>query len=176
MAATTQPSGFDSTVQSISALAAVDAGDRWIMTSALAGVGTCHVITALGLYPAAPGARLVLAAGGAATALVAAFPLSSGGSAAHGVAAGVAFGCLAIWPALANPRRRSAVPVLRRSLGLLVASVLLGLVGWFVFELTMGTRIGLAERVAAGAQSLWPLAVAWSARRLLTGGSSHSRR
>ena len=52
---------------------------------------------------------------------------------------------------------------------LLVAAgvVLLGLVGWFFVELVADTdRVGLSERVAAGAESLWPVAAAWGARRL----------
>jgi hypothetical protein len=44
--------------------------------------------------------------------------------------------------------------------------VLLCLVGWFGAELTHeGPRVGLAERVAAGAQALWPLAVVFVLRR-----------
>jgi hypothetical protein len=38
------------------------------------------------------------------------------------------------------------------------AGVLLGLVGWFAVELfTDGPHVGLSERVAAGAQAIWPL-------------------
>jgi len=37
---------------------------------------------------------------------------------------------------------------------------------WFFTELLMGgQRVGLAERVAAGAQAVWPLAVVLSVRR-----------
>jgi hypothetical membrane protein len=167
VAAARQLPGFDPVVQTISALAAVDAGDRWIMTSALAGVGVCHLVTALGLRPAARAGRLVLAAGGVATVLVAAFPLPAGGvsAPAHGIVAGAAFGALAIWPALAWRRRTNPPTALRCSVALPASAALLGLVGWFVFELRSGVRVGLAERVAAGAQALWPLAVALSARR-----------
>jgi hypothetical protein len=38
-------------------------------------------------------------------------------------------------------------------------------VGWFVAELAKdGPALGLAERVAAGAQAVWPLLVVLSAR------------
>jgi hypothetical protein len=49
-----------------------------------------------------------------------------------------------------------------------VATVfMIGLVLWFVAELH-GDHRGLAERTAAGAQSLWPLAVVLTTR--LSGG------
>ena len=44
--------------------------------------------------------------------------------------------------------------------------VLLGLLVWFGAELIGGGRqVGLAERVLAGAQALWPLAVVLACRR-----------
>jgi hypothetical membrane protein len=160
-----QPGGFDSTVRTISALAAVGAPDRWIMTSALAGVGVCHLVTALGLGPAAVAGRLALAVGGAATVGVAAFPLPGGDgpATAHAIAAGTAFVALAGWPLL-SWRRGTAVPALRRGVAVAAGMALLALVGWFAAELLSGGRVGLAERAAAGAQACWPLAVALSAR------------
>ena len=47
-----QPPGYSPMRDTISALAALGARDRWLMTSALAGLGTSHIITALGLRPA----------------------------------------------------------------------------------------------------------------------------
>jgi hypothetical protein len=77
----------------------------------------------------------------------------------------VAFVALAVWPALAW-RRRAAAPVLTARAGAGAAAVLLCLVGWFAVELTQeGQRVGLAERLAAGAQALWPLAVVVALRR-----------
>jgi hypothetical protein len=39
-------------------------------------------------------------------------------------------------------------------------------VGWFFVELAVdGDRVGRSERVAAGAQAVWPLTAAWGARR-----------
>ena len=43
-------------------------------------------------------------------------------------------------------------------------AVLLGLMTWFAVELR-GEQTGSAERAAAGAQALWPLAVVLSTRR-----------
>ncbi|MGQ0774703.1 MAG: DUF998 domain-containing protein [Pseudonocardiales bacterium] len=163
LAATRQPGEFDPVRQTISALAAEGATDRWIMTTGLAGVGICHVITALGLRPAAPAGRLLFAVGGAATFAVAVFPQSvTGESAAHVVAASVTFPALALWPALAG--RRGVRP--GRGVWLVATAGLLGLLGWFGLELfSDGPRIGLSERVLAGAQAVWPLAAVLLARR-----------
>lgn len=157
LAASRQPGGFDPVRQTISALAAQGATDRWIMTTGLAGVGACHVVTALGLRPAAPAGRVLLATGGAATLAVAAFPQpATGDSPAHIAAAAVAFPALSLWPALAWRRGRSP----SRAGWLGAASGLLALLGWFGLDfLTGGARIGLSERLLAAAQSLWPLAV-----------------
>ncbi|MCM0678401.1 DUF998 domain-containing protein, partial [Micromonospora phytophila] len=106
LGAARQPDGFDQVGGTISALAAVGAADRWIMTLGLVGLGLCHCVTAAGLRPAATGGRVLLALGGVATLAVAAFPLpaGAGGSTPHGLAAAVAFGALALWPALAPPK------------------------------------------------------------------------
>lgn len=164
-AAARQPDGFDPVSQTISALAARGAGDRWLMTAALGAVGISYAVTALGLRDAALPGRVVLGFGGLATVGVAAFPLSeSGESVAHTVAACIAFVSVAAWPSVAG-RRGPGVPAgLRRPVTRVAATVLLGLVGWFAVELN-GPRTGLAERVAAGAQALWPLAVVLTVRR-----------
>ncbi len=220
LAAGRQPGGFDSTVGTISALAAENATDRWLMTAALIGVGLCHVVTAFGLSPAALPGRIVLALGGVATALVAAFPLPAAGDApAHAITATLAFLTLAVWPAFAwrrrsaSPlfarrrgffwsafalrrgsassvfalhrgsassafalrrgsvwptfawRRGSAVPwVLRPPVSAAATLVLGGLLGWFALALATGDRVGLAERLAAGAQACWPLIVVCALR------------
>jgi len=167
LAADRQPPGYDPTVETISSLAALDATDRWLMTAALVGVGLCHLVTALGLRPAAPGGRLLLAGGGVATLLVAAFPLpgSSGGSTAHTVAASLAFGLLAVWPAVAFRRAGGTPWPLRPAVAAAATVVLVALVGWFVVALRDETAVGLAERVAAGAQALWPLVAVLGVRR-----------
>lgn len=166
VAARLQPEGYDPVVETISALAGYGASARWVMGLALIGVGLCHLLTALALRPAAPTGRAVLAAGGLGTLLVAATPLPQiGGSPTHTAAAALAFGALAAWPALAWRRTAAAWP-LRPAPALVAAAVLLGLVGWFTGELYGGgQRVGAAERVAAGAQALWPLAVVLAARR-----------
>lgn len=163
LAAARQPGGFDPVSQTISALAARGATDRWIMTTALAGVGLCHVITAAGLRPAAVAGRLLFATGGAATVLLAAFPQPLvGDSAAHIAIAAIIFPALSLWPALAWRRGAQPGPVV----WLVAASGLLGLLGWFAFEnFGGGPRIGVSERVLAAAQAIWPLVVVLLARR-----------
>ena len=62
-----QPRSFNPVADTISALAAEDATDRWVMTFALLGLGACYITTALALRPAAAPGRLILTIGGAAT-------------------------------------------------------------------------------------------------------------
>ena len=168
VAARLQPGSFNAVTGTISALAAEGATDRWLMTLALAGTGTCHVLTGLALRPASPAGRLILMTGGVATVLVAANPqpAGGGGSLPHTVWAAIGFIALAVWP-LAAWKRGPWVPAgLRPGVSAGAAGVLCGLLVWFGAELIGGGRqVGLAERVLAGAQAVWPLAVVLSCRR-----------
>jgi len=178
LAAGLQPGSFDAVAGTISSLAAVGAADRWVMTLALAGVGACYVITGLALRPAASAGRLILTSGGAATVLVAAFPETAGdgGSPPHTFCAAVGFVALAVWPLAARRRGPWVSAWLRPGVCAGAAGVLLGLLVWFGAELIGGGRqVGLAERVLAGAEAAWPLAVVlacrWSqSRARLRGG------
>ena len=167
LAAGLQPGSFDAVAGTISSLAAEGAADRWVMTLALAGTGACHVITGLALRPAASAGRLVLMSGGAAIVLVAAFPETAGdgGSLPHTFWSTVGFVALAVWP-LAARRRGPLVPAwLRPGVCAVAAGVLLGLLAWFGAELIGGGRqVGLAERVLAGAEAVWPLIVVLACR------------
>ena len=83
-----QPPRYNPIRDTISALAAHGATDRWVMTAGLFGLGACHVITAAGLGPVRRRGRAVLALGGGATLLVATFAQpAQGNSVAHTVAA-----------------------------------------------------------------------------------------
>jgi hypothetical membrane protein len=153
VAATRQPAAYDATQDTISALAAHGATDRWIMTAGLVVLGGCHVVTALCLDEARPLGRALLGAGGVTAVLVAVFAQPSAG---HFPVATASFVTLAVWPALAGvPDRRT---------GWVAAGALTALLAWFALELD-DTRVGLAERVVAGAQSLWPLAAVLLTRR-----------
>jgi hypothetical membrane protein len=151
LAAALQPPGYSSTRQTISALAAHGAQDRWVMTAGLAVVGLCHVTTAVGLRRARITGRLLLALGGLATVAVAALPQPAAG---HPVAAGVGFVALSFWPVAAHPKWTAATVV---SLGLLAV--------FFVELRSGGGQLGTFERLLAGGQSLWPAAVVWTAVR-----------
>jgi hypothetical membrane protein len=143
-----QSGGFDQVRDTISALAAQGADERWIMTTGLFVLGACHLATAAGLTEAAPAGRMLLALGGAATVVVAASPQPA---APHIPAAAVGFGALALWPAFsALPSRRS---------GVAATGVMLALLVWLGVELRGGNHLGLSERLLAGFQSLWPLFV-----------------
>ena len=149
LAQTRQSAGFDPVTDTISALAARGADDRWIMTVGLFVLGVCHLVTAAGLTEAAPAGRILLALGGAATVVVAASPQPA---AAHIPAAAVSFGALALWPAFSGlPDRRT---------GIVATAVMLVLLGWLGAELRDGDQLGLSERLLAGFQALWPLLVA----------------
>lgn len=147
-AAEQQPSGYSATRDTISALAAHGAHDRWIMTLALFLLGLCHVITASGLTEARGVGRAVLASGGVATIAVAALPQPAAG---HVPAATIGFVTLALWPLLS---RVPSIPLARAATAVLVA-----LLGWLAFETASGQLLGLSERAVAGAEALWPLAV-----------------
>ena len=161
VAAALQPPGFDPSRDTISALAAVDATSRWVMTLGIAGTGVCHLVTALGLRAAARPGRVLLGLGGAATLLVAAFPLpaSDGNSAAHGISAFLAFLMLSVWPLVAWQRGVAVPWGLRRNVSVSAGAVLVLLLVAFGVALGRENGIGLAERVAAGAQALWPAVV-----------------
>jgi hypothetical membrane protein len=148
-AAALQGPSYDSLRDTISALAARGAADRWVMTAGLAVLGLSHLATAAGLVEAGVAARSILAIGGAATLAVAALAQPSAG---HVPAATVGFIALAGWPAASRlPRRR---------VGYGASLVLAGLLGWLAVELRGGDLLGLSERVLAGSQALWPLVVA----------------
>ena len=162
VAAALQPGSFSQVTGTISALAAYGAADRWVMTAALAGAGACYVVTALALRPAAAPGRLLLTAGGVATVLVAANPETAGrgGSLPHTLWAAAGFIALAAWPLLSRRRGPSAAALLRPAACAAASTVLFALLVWFGVELSAGGGLtGLAERMLAGAQALWPLAV-----------------
>ncbi|MCW2756509.1 MAG: integral rane protein [Nocardioidaceae bacterium] len=162
LAATRQPAAYDATRDTISALAAHDATDRWIMTAGIATLGVCHVVTALGLEEAAPAGRALLGLGGVTAVGVAVFAQPSS---LHFPVATASFVALAAWPAFSRtPSRRTAV----------VASVgLAALLVWFGAGLDVEGN-GLRERVVAGAESLWPLAALVLVRRPSAGSPSPS--
>lgn len=160
-------SHYDPVADTVSALAAVGATDRWVMTLTFLVVGLCYVITALALRPARIPGRLILAAGAIAGMMVAANPEHPGGfgSVSHFVWASIGFAGLTFWPAGAWRRGPSVPWALRPAAGTAAIAVLFVLLTWFGTELVSGAgQVGLAERVMGAAQTAWPLAVVLSAR------------
>ena len=165
-AARLQPRPVDPVADTVSALAAVGAADRWVMTLTFAVVGICYIVTGIALRPAGAAGRLILAAGAAAGMLVAVNPQPAhGGSPSHALWASVGIAALAVWPAGAW-RSGPEVPWgLHPAVCAGVVVVLIVLVAWFGLEVVTGAgHAGLAERVLGVAQTLWPLMVVLSYR------------
>ena len=128
VAAMLQPVSYSPLRDTISALAARGATDPWLMTAAIAAVGVCYLLTALGLSPLRPAGRLALAGGGVATLSIAAFPSPLHGySGPHAVAVIAASTTMCAWPVLAAGRQHSA-RVLRFGPNAAAAVVTFGLV------------------------------------------------
>ena len=168
VAAGLQPRSFDPVVQPVSALAALGAADRWVMTLTFVVVGACDFVTGLALRPAGAAGRLILMAGAVAGMLVAANPEHPGSSLPLPHMIWAAAGCAALvaWPAGARRRGPSVPWGLRSEVSAGAVVVLLALLAWFGTELiTGGGQAGLAERIFGAAQAAWPLAVVVSCRR-----------
>jgi hypothetical membrane protein len=162
VAAGLQPYPYDPVSQQVSALAAIGAADRWVMSLTFVLVGACLCVTGLALRQARTPGRVALMAGAVAGMLVAVFPERPGVIYPVPHMACAAAGCLGVvtWPALAW-RRGPEVPWgLRPRPSFAAVAVLVVLVTWFGLELlTRGGQAGLAERLFGAAQALWPLAV-----------------
>jgi hypothetical membrane protein len=161
-----QPPSFNWLASTVSTLTERQAADPWVMTATFAVTGACVIATALALRPAAMPGRLILAAGGAASILVAANPEHVGGSLTHGSWAAVTFIALIAWPT-GGWRRGPSVPWgLRPAVSAAAVGILLALIAWYLAELsTRGALTGLAERIMGVAEVGWPLAVVVSCRR-----------
>jgi len=177
VAASVQPR-FDPVADTVSALAAPGAADRWVMTLTFVVVGVCYVLTALALRPAGTAGRLILIAGAVAGMLVAANPERAGDAYpwGHIIWASIGLAGVTAWPAGAW-RRGTAVPwALRPAVAAAAVVVLLALVMWFGAELITGSgQAGLAERAAGIAQACWPLAVVLSCCRPVRASAIRSR-
>jgi hypothetical protein len=169
---------FDPVADTVSALAAPGAADRWVMTLTFVVVGACYFVTGLALRPARMPGRLILMAAAVAGVLVAANPEQPGTSLPVPHMIWGAAGCAALvaWPAAAW-RPGPAVPWgLRPAVSAGAVTVLLALLIWFGAELvTGGGEAGLAERIFGTVQALWPLAVVASCCYAARTGTSLSQ-
>ena len=162
-----QPRSFDPVAEPVSALAAVGATDRWVMSLTFVVVGACMFVTGLALRPARVRGRLILMAGAVAGMLVAVFPEHPGTSfpVPHMVCAAVGCAGVVAWPAGAWRRGPSVPWGLRPGVSAGAVAVLAALVAWFAVALITGDGLaGLAERLFGAGQALWRLAVVASCR------------
>jgi hypothetical protein len=163
VAAALQPVPFDGVSRSISALAAQGMPYRWLITSALLGVGACHAVTGLALRPAAEAGRLMLIFGGLSGMVIAAYPQHvHSGSPIHETFSVSAVVLMTLWPVAGMRADPGAPAALRPQAAWAYGLVTLGLLVWFTAELFGGDVLGLAERAITTAQSLWPLVVVLS--------------
>ncbi|MDQ8705351.1 DUF998 domain-containing protein [Streptomyces sp. LHD-70] len=158
--------GYDPVTETISVMAADGASGRWVLTGVLFVLGTCHLVTAWGLRPAALAGRAALACGGVAVIGMGLSPVpESGGSEVHGWVAAVGFALMALWPVLASDRDGAAPWGLRLALSLAVCLLMGAGAAWFLIELhRQGGAAGVAERVLTTAQTAWPFVVVASCR------------
>lgn len=170
---------FDPVADTVSALAAVGAADRWVMTLTFMLMAVCDIVTAAALRPVGALGRLILVAAAVAGMLVALNPEHFGGSVQHAVWASIGFGGMALWPAGAWRRGPSVPWGLRPAVCAVAVAVLLALTAWFGAELVTGAgQAGLAERAVGLAQVLWPLTVVLSCRfpsRAAFGSTAYAR-
>lgn len=153
--------GFDPVSNLFSDLGAANSSTRWVIAGTLGLLGACHVVTAFGLRPADTAGRWLLGGGGVALWLVAALPNNTAGRfmVRHTFASAVAFGLLALWPAMSGHTGSPAWP-LRRRVGVIVSAL-----GFVLIEATLlgiVTRSdtgGLRELLLYAATALWPLVV-----------------
>ena len=153
---------YDPLADTVSALAAPGAADRWVMTLTFVVVGACYLVTGLALRSARMPGRLMLMAAAVAGVLVAANPEHPGirFPIPHMICGAAGIIAIVAWPAVAWRRGPSTPWGLRPAVSAAAAGVLLILAVWFVVELVAGGgQVGLAERVFGVAQALWPLAV-----------------
>ena len=163
VAAHLQPVPFDAVSRSISALAAQGMPYRWLITSALLGVGICNFITGLALRPAAEAGRILLILGGVCSMLIAVYPQHiHSGSPAHEAFSVAGVVVMTVWPVAASRPDPDAPYCLRPRVTYLAVLVNLGLLAWFTIELFNGPLLGLAERAVTVDQAVWPLAVVLS--------------
>jgi hypothetical membrane protein len=164
VAASLQPR-YDPVADTVSALAAIGATDRWVMNLVFLAVGLCYIATALALRPAKTTGRLILIGGAISGMLIAANPEHAGGfgSVPHFVFASIGLAGLTLWPVAAAQRGPVTPWGLRRAPAAAAVAVQFALLAWFGTELIMvGGQAGLAERVMGAAQATWPLTVVLS--------------
>lgn len=158
-------SAYDPISQTLSVLAGRGPGD-WIMTVGFVVSAGCQIVTAVGLRALRPPPRVALALAGCCGLAVAAFPVTSNATNnAHILATGAGAIVLALWPVLSITTKASAPAIFRARWAIVASLVLTAMLAWVYYEATHGVILGLAERITAVGEMIWPLLVVMAARR-----------
>lgn len=147
-----QPGGYSAVSETISALAATTARDRWIMTTGFVVTGVCLVLIGLLVGAARPAGRVALVAAGAGVLGVSAAPLPTY-SAPHTLLAWLSFFTLAVWPVLGMSRTATSARL--RPAAAVTVTVLFVLLILLVGPAGHIAAGGLCERLLAGGEILW---------------------
>jgi hypothetical membrane protein len=155
--------GYDPVRQTISELAAGDAPMRVFETVVFVLTGLSHLVTVTFARGIGIPGRVAYLGGALASLAVAVLPLPTmaGTSVAHRDAAIVGFVLLAAWPLL-GMRFRREFPWIVRPIGSIAGTMILtALCLWFLAVWSSPSLgfVGLVERVAADAESIWPAVV-----------------
>jgi hypothetical membrane protein len=155
--------GYDPIAQTISELAAGDAPTRVFMTVMFMLTAVCHGVTGVFARGIGLPGRIALMVAACSTFGVAIFPLPTvaGTSEPHRISAMLGFVILAIWPVL-GMRLRREYPRIIRPWGAILGTALLATACFYflaVWSSPQTGTVGLVERIAANAESLWPALV-----------------
>jgi Protein of unknown function (DUF998) len=161
-----QPASYSPMRQTISVLSGQSGTDRWVMTAALALVGSCQIATGAGLTGVRTPARILLVLAGLCTIGIAATPEPATGPTSRHLAFVVS--CVvatSVWPVFVARRTPARSWILSVYGCVMVTVVLGGLSCWLLIAARDGDAyLGLAERLTSAAQGLFPLVVALALR------------
>jgi hypothetical protein len=161
-----QPASYSPMRQTMSVLAGDAGTDRWVMTAALAVVGSCQIATGAGLTGVRMPARIVLILTGLSTLGIAASPEPATGATSRHLAFAVSCVVMtAVWPVLVASRGPERSWILSVRGCATVTAVFAGLSCWLLIAAQGAGDLGLAERLTSAAQGLFPLVVALALRQ-----------
>jgi hypothetical membrane protein len=160
-----EPDTYSPMHQTVSVLAGRAGTHRWIVTTALFAVGVCYIVTATGMTALRRSARIGLVLTGAAGIGIALCPEPvRGNTIQHMACASIGATTIAVWPALTARRGPRAPAIVSVPVATTATAVFMALLAWLFFEAQTDGRVGLAERVDASIQALWPFVVAVALR------------
>jgi hypothetical membrane protein len=161
-----QPPSYSPVRQTVSVLAGQDGAHPWIMTEALFLIGACYLMTAIGLVPLCPPARVLLVIAGLCSVGIAMTPEpATGPTPAHLAWTGIGATAIAIWPAFTGRRMPRRPLVLTAGWAAGATAVFVTVLVWVLIETQGGSSLGLAERLCSSSQVTWPFVVAVALRR-----------